>query len=148
MERRETWDDFFMRLAAVYSERSKDPSTKVGCVIVRPDRTVASMGFNGFPRNMEDRELRYINRDDKYKRTIHAEMNALLFALERLEGYTLYCSAIPCCSRCAVHIIQCGIKRVVVPCQDSEAQARWRDDTQLAMDYFMECGVKVDFIDV
>lgn len=143
---RESWDQFFMGLAGVYSQRSKDPSTKVGCVIVRPDKTVCSMGFNGFPRRMEDRELRYINREDKYRRTIHAEMNALLFAREPLDGYTLYCSEIPCCSRCAVHIIQAGVARVVVPSQDREAMTRWREDTQLAMEYFMECGVRVDFV--
>ena len=76
------WIARFSDLAKEVSSWSKDPSSRVGAVIVRPDRTVASVGFNGFPRGVEDSQDVIADRDAKLLRTIHAELNAILAAKE------------------------------------------------------------------
>lgn len=107
------WDERFLEMASLVASWSKDPSTKVGAVIVRPDSTVCSVGFNGFPRHVDDSPELYEDRSVKYKQVKHAEENAILFTNERLDGYTLYVSPLLPCSLCAGDIIQKGIKRVV-----------------------------------
>lgn len=112
----EKWDRRFLALAQHISMWSKDPSTKCGAVIVRPDRTIASLGYNGFPRGIDDSPSTYAERELKYSRVVHAEMNAILNCTERPQGMTLYTFSNgwgPCCDRCAVHIIQAGIARIV-----------------------------------
>src|SRR5574337_31035 len=85
------WDNFYLRLAQFVSTASKDPSTKAGAVIVRPNGSVAGVGFNGFPQRMPDDPELYANRDEKYSRVVHCEINAQLFATDpSLAGYTLY----------------------------------------------------------
>ena len=69
-------------MASVISKLSKDPSTKVGAVIVRPDNSIASVGYNGFPKGFPDEESYWNNRDLKYKIVTHAEENALDFCNE------------------------------------------------------------------
>lgn len=103
------WDDRFFDLANLVGSWSKDPSTKVGAVIVRPDRTIASVGYNGFPRGVDDT---YTTREDKLLRTVHAEANAILAAREPLHGYTLYVTPLHPCANCTGLIIQSGIKEV------------------------------------
>lgn len=136
----------FVYLAQHISGWSKDPSTKTGCVIVRPDGTIAAVGYNGFPRAIKDRPEFLNNREEKYKRVIHCEMNAILSARERLDGYTLYNWPGQSCDRCAVHVIQAGITRVVSPKMDSEFTQRWKEQTKLADELFAEAGVEVVYI--
>ena len=107
------WDARFANLTKLVSLWSKDPSTKVGAAIVRPDKTVCSVGYNGFPRGVPDKDEWYADRNIKYKIVQHAEANALHFAQEKLEGYTLYVYPLCPCATCAGAIIQNGIKRVV-----------------------------------
>lgn len=113
LELSDRWKEHFMTLARACAGMSKDPSTKVGSIIVRPDRTVASTGFNGYPRGCKDED--YNDRERKYQRIIHAEMNAILTAKEPLNGYTLFSWPIPPCDRCIPHIIQSGIKQLILP---------------------------------
>ncbi|AMQ66003.1 dCMP deaminase [Stenotrophomonas phage vB_SmaS-DLP_6] len=113
VEKQKFWDMRFAQLAKLVSLWSKDPSTKVGSVIVRPDKTIASVGFNGFPKGVPDTPEWYEDREIKYKLVKHAEENAILFSQESLEGYTLYVYPLPPCSQCAGDIVQRGIKRVV-----------------------------------
>lgn len=113
MDKQRFWDIRFAQLAKLVSLWSKDPSTKVGAVIVRPDKTIASVGFNGFPKGVPDLPEWYADRDIKYKIVKHAEENAILFAQEDIKGHTLYVYPLPPCSSCAGDIIQRGIKRVV-----------------------------------
>lgn len=136
------WDRRFLTLAEHIASWSKDPSTQVGAVIVRPDKTVCSIGFNGFPRGMEDNMVFYVNRENKYSRIIHAEMNAILHAREDLDGYCLYTWPLFPCDRCAVHVAQSGIKRVVAPAIPGEAWKRWGPIIQVSMHYFQEMGVE------
>ena len=85
------WDRRFLEMARLVSSWSKDPSTKVGSVVVRHDKTVASVGFNGFPRGVADTEARLLDRSEKLDLIVHAEINALSVAHESLSGCTLYC---------------------------------------------------------
>jgi dCMP deaminase len=147
------WDKRFLALSQHVAGWSKDPSTKVGAVIVRPDKTVLSVGYNGFPRNMRDDPEFYRDRDFKLSRVVHAEMNAILNASEPVKGATLYVSlpaytsdglpAVPLCDRCVVHVIQAGIKRVVgyLALSNDEAQLRWAEGQQLSASYLEEARV-------
>lgn len=107
-----TWDTRFLDLAFHVAQWSKDPSTKVGAVIVRPDKRIVSLGYNGFPRGVCDHEERYAERAVKYKFVSHAERNALDNVSEDVTGCTLYSTLQPC-PECAKSIIQKGIKKVV-----------------------------------
>lgn len=107
------WDARYAQLAKFVSLWSKDPSTKVGAAIVRPDKTICSVGFNGFPRGIPDNAEWYADRPTKLKIVKHAEANALHFSREPVDGYTLFVYPLPPCTQCAGDIIQRGIKRVV-----------------------------------
>lgn len=109
------WDIRFLEMARLIGGWSKDPSSQCGSVIVRPDRTIASTGFNGFPRGMNDGKFLYEDVTRKHQRVIHAEINAILFAREPLEGFTIYNSKYIPCIPCCVAIIQSGIKKVFAP---------------------------------
>ena len=141
-EASEKWDRRFLDLANFIAGWSKDPSTKVGAVIVRPDRTVASMGYNGFPRGVLDHEERYADREQKYAMVVHAENNALLNSRESLEGYTLYVTPLPPCTQCAAAIIQRGIARVVVD-QKKDVPENWMKQFEISNTMFQEAGVSI-----
>ena len=138
------WDRRFLALARHVAGWSKDPSTKVGAVIVRPDRTVASMGYNGFPRQVQDTPERLEDRGVKLELTVHAEINALAFAQEPLRFCTLYVWPLPPCIRCATSIIQHNITRVVSP--EPEIHSQWWVSNFQARDLLTEAGVQVDWI--
>ena len=135
------WDTRFLELAKHVAQWSKDPSTKCGAVIVRSDKTIASMGYNGFPRGIEDSTDLLSNREEKYKRVIHAEMNAILTAREPLLDYTLYTWPFMTCERCAVHVIQAGIKRVVSLVPTGEQSERWGESFHTAQRLYDEAGI-------
>lgn len=118
------WDLFFLGMAKYVARKSKDPVTKVGAVIVRPDKTVASIGFNGFPKGMDDHPDLYKERDAKLTKVIHAEMNAREFAGESVKGCTIYVWPYMPCARCAVHLIQAGIQRFVFAQATQEERER------------------------
>ena len=119
------WHEYFLSIAAIAAAKSKDPSTRVGAVIVRPDRTIVSVGYNGFPRGVADTPERLNDRPTKYSLVVHAEMNAILSARESLNGYTLYTVPFMPCDRCFVHVIQTGIKQVVFPPATVSQEERW-----------------------
>lgn len=134
------WHKRFIALAEHVSTWSRDPNRKVGAVIVRPDKTVASLGFNGFPRGVADTQERYDNREEKLEMVVHAEMNAILHAREPLHGYSLYVWPFHPCARCAAAIIQSGIKTVVtVPWETTN----WGETIRIANRMFEESGVTV-----
>lgn len=139
--RSEKWDDRFVDLATFVSQWSKDPSSKMGAVITRPDLTIASVGFNGFAKNMDDDPELYQDRDKKYSRVVHCEMNALIHARSSVEGFTLYTTSM-CCDRCVVHMLQAGIARFVWPEPTPEVQSRWAEAFQKTLAYLNEAGVE------
>ena len=106
------WDLRFLELAMHISQWSKDPSTKVGAVIVDQKRRIVGQGYNGFARHSSDHPELYSIREEKYARVVHAEVNAILNANKSVESCTLYSTFFPC-SNCAAVIIQAGITRVV-----------------------------------
>lgn len=136
------WDRRFLELARHVSQWSKDPSTKTGAVLVRPDRTIASVGYNGFAQGMRDDVSLYADRETKYSRVVHCEMNAVLFCRDPLplQGYTLYTTG-PSCDRCAVHMVQAGIRRFVFAAPSDEQRKRWNVDR--TMSYFSEVDAEV-----
>jgi len=112
--RQAKWDLRYVDLAFRVAGWSKDPSTKVGCVLVRPNNSVASMGFNGFrPGEDDDPEL-YANRDYKLKHIVHAEQNALTFLEGPATGFCAYTS-FPPCPTCMLTLCKAGVTRVVCP---------------------------------
>jgi dCMP deaminase len=139
------WDLRFLLMAQMVGSWSKDPSTKVGAVLVREDRTVISVGYNGFPRNMPDDESQYSDRETKYSRIIHAEINALLNAREPIHGATLYnCPFLPC-DRCFVQLAQAGVWSVVAPRINASHPAfqRWEPVFQHVRQYASEMGIQL-----
>jgi dCMP deaminase len=136
----ENWDNRFLSLAENVASWSKDPSTKVGAVIVDEDRRIVSVGFNGFPKGMADDPERYADRDYKYAHIIHAERNALLFASKPLVGCVVYTVPFMPCSQCAVLLVQAGIKRVVSLHCDNE---RWAKSFEATVAIFQETGVEL-----
>jgi dCMP deaminase len=135
------WDKRFLHLAEVVASWSKDPSTQVGAVIVDADKRIVSVGFNGFPRHMQDGAELYANREFKYSRIIHGEMNAILHARESLADMTLYTWPVLPCDRCAVHVIQSGIARVVAPTCPAHMVERWGSSLAKTREFFREARV-------
>lgn len=108
---RPTWDEYFASIAVAVSARSIDPQTKVGAVIVGPDKRIRSCGYNGFPPGFPDGQLP-LTRPAKYPYMVHAEANAIATASSSLRDCTLYCTHSPCVE-CAKLIVTAGITRVV-----------------------------------
>lgn len=136
------WDSYFMRRAKLCASMSKDPSTKVGAVIVRPDRTECSSGWNGFARSLPDDAELYANRAFKIASILHAETNAILSSRDQsLDGYTIYISGLLPCAHCASQIIQSGIKAVVV--ESLEVPDRWRENMDWALRNLRHAHVQV-----
>jgi dCMP deaminase len=132
------WDLWFLGLAEYVASASKDPSTKVGAVIVDSKRRIVSLGYNGLPAGIEDTEERLSNRELKYKLIVHAERNALLFSNSKVENCTIYTWPFMPCSSCASLIIQSGISRVV---SLNSENPRWLEDFFLSTRLFSEASV-------
>lgn len=139
------WDEWFFEMAKTAALKSKDQSTKVGCVIVGPDREVRSIGYNGFARGVNDYREEWHQRPLKYKVTAHAELNAVCNAARcgmSLKGCVVYIT-LPPCSACALALVQAGICAVnfLIPPGDSTIEERWREDFSIAIDIFNEATV-------
>jgi dCMP deaminase len=132
-------------MAEYAASASKDPSTKVGAVIIDEKRRIVSIGYNGFARGVEDTIERLEDRELKYRMIIHAERNALMFANRSVDGCTLYTWPFQPCTVCAALVIQSGIKRVVAP---TSLNPRWMDDFKLSSALFGEANVTVNLIDL
>lgn len=139
------WDRRFLKITDMVATWSKDPSSKFGCVIVRPNRSIVSYGCNNFPHLVKDNE-RLNDRPVKYELVVHSETNALLFANENVQGHTLYGTTVPCC-RCAVNIIQSRIGKVVYWRPTPDYLRRWGDSATKTMALFEEASLHNYFID-
>jgi dCMP deaminase len=112
-----SWDEYFMGVALLSAQRSKDPNTQVGACIVDSKKRIVGVGYNGFPKGCSDEELPWERNgnflDTKYAYVCHAELNAILNKInEDLDGCIIYVALFPC-NECAKMIIQSGIKEVV-----------------------------------
>lgn len=137
------WDLRYLKMAELVSTWSKDPSTQTGAVIVRANGTVAGVGFNGFPKGMSDDPALYANREEKYSRIVHCEVNALLFSGGLIEGATLYTWPFISCDRCLVQMLQAGIKRFVAPAASLDGLSRWGSAFDKVKKYVAEAGVEL-----
>ncbi|MBQ3440781.1 hypothetical protein IJG27_00500 [Candidatus Saccharibacteria bacterium] len=106
------WDEYFMKIAETVALKSKDPSSKMGCVIVDKNKRVVSVGYNGMVQGADESKMTLEERPMKYYFVIHSEMNALLYAHRDLSGCTVY-NAVATCENCLKHCLQAGIKRFV-----------------------------------
>ena len=148
------WNYRFMEIALFVSTWSKDPSTKVGCIVVGPDKEIRSQGYNGFPRGVDDTKPERQTRPTKYSFYEHAERNAVYNAClfgATLKGCTLYVTTPPCAD-CARAIIQSGIKRVyyLEPAANATnitTAGNWRETVKTSFQMFEEAGVKAIKLD-
>lgn len=137
-----TWHTRGFKLAELVASWSKDPSTKVGAAIIRPDKTIASVGYNGFPRGVNDDPDKYADRPTKYMRTVHAEVNAILSAHSSVRGCTLYVTPLHPCSNCAAIIIQAGIKEVHFRVDaNNPRNDAWKEHSEHMAQMFNEASV-------
>ena len=114
-----SWDECFMRIALIIAQRSKDPQTQGGAVIVDTKNIVLGMGYNGFPRGIDSDKLPWKRSGDsplisetKHGYVVHAEANAIYNCNIKPEGAKMYCTLYPC-NECAKTIIQSGIKEII-----------------------------------
>ena len=112
MEKQKSWDEYFMNIAEAVALKSKDPSSKMGCVIVDPKKRVVSLGYNGMVQGADETKMTLSERPMKYYFAIHSEMNAILFAHQDLTGCTIY-NRVATCENCLKYCLQAGIKRFV-----------------------------------
>lgn len=141
----EKWNARFLKLAQTVAGYSKDPSTKVGAVIVDDDDNVRTIGYNGFPRGVKDTEERLNDRSIKYPLTVHAELNAICTCARvgvPTKGATMVCTHFPCAD-CAGAIVQAGFKEVVVLSPTEDFDSRWKETNALALTIFIEGKVDV-----
>ena len=112
-----SWDECFMRIGHTIAQRSKDPSTVAGAVVVDINNVVVGMGYNGFPRGINNNALPWekegqLLEDTKYAYVCHAEENAIYNANNSTKGCKLYCTLFPC-NECTKTIIQNGIIEII-----------------------------------
>lgn len=113
-----SWDQYFMGVAQLSAQRSKDNNTQVGSCIVNEDNKILSMGYNGMPIGCSDDEMPWEREGDnpletKYVYVCHAELNAILnYSGGSLKGTRVYTTLFPC-NECTKAIIQVGVKEVI-----------------------------------
>lgn len=133
--------EVFKKMLIEYASLSKDPRTKVGAMILRPDLSIVSEGYNGFPAGFPDLPQYWDDRDIKNALVIHAEENALDYANSiYLPEHILICSHYPC-PRCASKIIKRKIAHVYY-----FNEKRADHNCSLTDDVFSRAGVKTYFI--
>lgn len=141
------WDERYMGLAEQVSTWSKDPSAKIGAVAIGEQGQVLAQGYNGFPRGVLDHEERYLNKEEKYKFVVHAEMNTIYNASYNgisLRGSTLYVYGLPICNECAKGIIQTGVSRVVM--RYTKQPEKWMESFEITKKMFDEANIKYEII--
>ncbi|CAL4912998.1 unnamed protein product [Urochloa decumbens] len=119
-ERYISWDDYFMAIAFLSAERSKDPNRQVGACLVSQEGIILGIGYNGFPRGCSDDKLPWAKKsanedplETKYPYVVHAEVNAILNTNHAsAAGQKLYVTMFPC-NECAKIIIQSGVSEVI-----------------------------------
>lgn len=149
MHRLSNWDKRYLRIARHVASWSKDPSTQCGAVLVRPNNTLASTGFNGFPSIMEDDPDLYADRLTKYPRVLHSEWNAIRTCQDSsLKNYTVYAWPMPPCGLCTAALVQKGVRRVVCPNPSPDKLERWREQFDLALGTWQDARAITDMVDL
>lgn len=134
----------FIPVAEGLASQSKDPSTKVGALAMDDDYNVRSVGYNGFPRGVDDDAQLYAHRPTKYARTSHAEMNVVAQAARTgasINGCTLLLTELYPCSTCTKLLIQSGVRRILAP--DVQMSDKWEREWDVSRVLCQEAGVSV-----
>lgn len=148
------WDEYFMGIALLSGERSKDPNSQVGACIVSKENKILSMGYNGFPIGCQDKDLPWEREGEalntKYPYVCHAELNAILnYTGTSLRGSKVYVGMFPC-NECAKAIIQSGITEVIYmtdkyPDSDSsKASRKMFDICHIKYTKYVPTGKKIE----
>lgn len=137
-----SWDEYFMGVAILSANRSKDNNTQVGACIVNDENKIVAVGYNGMPIGCDDNNMPWDRDgsflDTKYAYVCHAELNAILNRnAGSLKDCRLYVTLYPC-NECAKAIIQSGIKEVIY-CDNKYSDT---DSTKAAMMMFRHAGVE------
>lgn len=135
------WDRRYLELAKLVSGWSKDPKAQVGAIILDRNHHIVALGYNGFPRNVEDSAER-LEGDLKNEMVVHAEENAILIAGPQCSGGTMYVVGKPVCSRCSGVIIQARIKIVIAAQPKKGTTSKWDKSGFIAQQMFSEANVK------
>jgi dCMP deaminase len=136
----------FMLIAQAMSSRSRDPSTKVGSVIV-DNGAIVALGYNHIPSRIQYSEKSAHDREWKYPRTIHAEVDAILkLEKQSVTHAIMYCTHFPC-DRCATMIVEAGIKEIYTKKIPLDMIERWGASMKLASQILQEGGVFVNYLD-
>jgi len=140
-----SWDQYFIEMAELVASKSKDPSTKVGCVIVGEGNVILSTGFNGFPRGVDETDPSRWERPAKYERVAHGEGNAVFSAARngvKLLGARAYLNWAPTpCLECTKALIQAGIVEIIGPDRSFTLNKDWKFAVSESM--LAEAGVKL-----
>jgi dCMP deaminase len=136
------WDARFLEVARLAAGWSKDPKAQVGAVIVDAQGQVAGVGYNGFPKLVEDSAERYGDVDTKLEMVVHAEENAILGAGARARGSSIYVFGKPICARCAGTIIQAGVCRVIAQSPKEGTGSKWDKSGTIARKMLEEANIE------
>ena len=140
------WDTRFMGVALEVATWSSDPRKRVGAVVVSPDGRQFSPGYNGLPRDFEEKTAGVIlDKDTKNRYSLHAEDNAIAQAPGDVTGWTMYVTTAPCL-RCALAIHRAGISRIVSAPIDADSS--WYLDQREAEGFLSQMGVVQARLDV
>jgi dCMP deaminase len=140
-----SWDSYFMLSAKLAAERSKDPSTQVGAVVVNEDNRIVATGYNGLPRGFPDDSGLWGKGNpefmaNKYPFVVHAEANAVTnwYHRDPSQGHRMYVTLFPC-NECAKLIVQSGVKEVIFANYPRE----WKEAYDASMMIFELAEVKL-----
>jgi len=144
------WHSYYLAVCRSLAQRSKDPSTQIGCVIVGPAHEIRSTGYNSFPRGIHDTVPERLERPEKYLWIEHAERNAIYNAARAgtpLQDCTIYVEVTPCMD-CARAIVQAGIARVIVDADRMQqySSKRYDEEFKKVKVLFKEAGIKMEVI--
>lgn len=143
-----SFDEYFMRMVYLVASKSKDPSSKIGAILVKNGNVVSS-GFNGLPQKVIDFSSRYLNKEIKYQMVAHAECNSIYYAARHgisTAGASLYTNGLVCCE-CSKAVIQAGITRIIYHEQFAGMNDKWIKSVEFSKIMLDEAGVKIDIFD-
>jgi len=137
----------YMHSAEIMATKSNDPSTKVGAIMVTVEGN-CGRGWNCFPVGVEETQERMSDREEKYPRIIHAEMNAIASAVHEdffTIGGTMYTTHFPCSDCCGI-LIQFGVKRIVTFEPDEDYLSRWKKSIEISLSMLNEAEIELIYI--
>lgn len=140
---RPSWIDYFLGLAKAISQRSHDIHTQHGCVITDKHNRILGVGYNGFPKGLDDKILP-LTRPEKYPWMVHSERNALANCVVRPDGGTAYVTG-QCCNECIMALHQEGVDTVYM--MDQHGTQLFDEKSKKIFDTFVDMsGIKIFYV--